>query len=88
MTLVLEKLSAEVAITSELICHDKIRQHRKKDVEFKDYILFSLLARYQENEVMLLYGCFWKLAIYHGTVARNRQGTEIYFPIPRCRKPF
>ncbi len=56
--MVLEKLSAEVAITSELLSHDKIRQHRKKDVEFKDSILFSLLARYQENEVMLLYSFF------------------------------
>jgi hypothetical protein len=52
MTMVLEKLSAEVAITSELLCHDKIRQHQKKDVELKDSILFSLWDRYQKNEVI------------------------------------
>nr|CAH0102456.1 unnamed protein product [Daphnia galeata] len=51
MTMVLEKLSDEVAITSELLCHDKIRQHRKKVTELKDSILFSLWARYQKNEL-------------------------------------
>ena len=52
MTMVLEKLSVEVAKTSELLCHDKIRQHRKKDVELKDSILFSLWDRYQKNEAI------------------------------------
>lgn len=51
MTMVLEKLCDEVQLTSELLCHDKLKQHRKKDVQQKDSILFSLWARYMEHEV-------------------------------------
>ncbi|KAK4021325.1 hypothetical protein OUZ56_003242 [Daphnia magna] len=51
MTMVLEKLCDEVQLTSELLCHDKLKQHRKKDVQQKDSILFSLWARYMEHEL-------------------------------------
>ncbi|KAI9550735.1 hypothetical protein GHT06_006129 [Daphnia sinensis] len=50
MTMVLRKLAEEVSLTSTLLCHDKIRAHRKKDTQLKNSILFQLWARYQDNE--------------------------------------
>lgn len=96
MTMVLEKLCDEVQLTSELLCHDKLKQHRKKDVQQKDSILFSLWARYMEHEVtenrIKLLISFTKIVlsytftvIYYSTVGGNRARTEIYFS-RTCRR--
>ncbi|XP_045027834.1 uncharacterized protein LOC123466397 [Daphnia magna] len=51
MTMVLRKLAEDVSLTSTLLCHDKIKAHRKKDTQLKNSILFQIWARYQNNEL-------------------------------------